>query len=180
MKSVGIFLFLAMTMSMAVAQVRSYVCEPCGNACDSTLYTKEGTCPHCGMKLVEKSSIKFKDLSFDQFCERLRANPKAILLDVRSPGEFTGTATEIPTFGHFKNALNVNITELESKLSELSKYKDREILVYCSHSHRSPRASYFLTTHGFSNVKNMSGGVSTLPVDLKNECLDKFYVRHSK
>ena len=180
MKASCLFILLFMIVNIAVAQVKQYVCEPCGNACDSASYTKEGTCEHCGMTLIEKSSIKFKDLSFDQFCERLRANPKAVLLDVRSPSEFNGTSTEVPTFGHFKNAVNVNITELESRLSELSKYKDREILVYCSHSHRSPRASYFLTTHGFGNVKNMSGGVSTLAADLKNECLNKFYVKHAK
>lgn len=174
----GISILLVLAMNIAMAQVKQYVCEPCGRDCDKTVYNKEGTCPHCGMVLVENASVKFKDLSFEQFCERLRANPKAILLDVRSPAEFNGTATEVPTFGHFKNAMNVNVTELESKLSELSKYKDREILVYCSHSHRSPRASYFLTTHDFSNVKNMSGGVSTLTADMKNECLDKFYVRH--
>ncbi len=45
--------------------------------------------------------------------------------------------------------------------NELSKYKKSEVIVYCSHSHRSPRASYILGTHGFTNVKNMSGGVST-------------------
>jgi len=59
-----------------------------------------------------------------------------------------------------------------------AKYKGQEVIVYCSHSHRSPRASYFLTTHGFKNVKNVSGGVSTLGTTAP-KCLDSYYVKHA-
>ncbi|MBK8290985.1 MAG: rhodanese-like domain-containing protein [Flammeovirgaceae bacterium] len=110
-------------------------------------------CPVCNMKLVEKSTIKFKNLSINEFCDRITANPKAVLLDVRTSGEFNATNTEVMSFGHFKNAINISVEELEGRLSELDKYKDREVLVYCSHSHRSPRASYLLSTRGFKNVK---------------------------
>ena len=154
-----------------------YVCSPCGNDCDKHVYDKPGTCSECGMTLIDKSTIGFSDIDFEGLCARLKANPKAVLLDVRSPGEFKGTATEVPTFGHFRNAINVNITELEARVAELNKYKDQEVIVYCSHSHRSPRASYFLATHGFKNVKNVAGGVSTLAS--VPTCLDKVYVKHA-
>jgi len=54
------------------------------------------------------------------------------------------------------------VQELEKDISTLAPYKDREIIVYCSHSHRSPRASYILTQNGFSNVTNMAGGMSVM------------------
>ncbi|MDZ7646597.1 MAG: rhodanese-like domain-containing protein [Cytophagales bacterium] len=78
----------------------------------------------------------------------MQANPKALVLDVRTLGEFNGTNMEVMSFGHFKNAININVEELERRLSELDQYKDREVLIYCSHSHRSPRASYLLSTQG--------------------------------
>ncbi|MEJ0032816.1 MAG: rhodanese-like domain-containing protein [Bacteroidota bacterium] len=79
--------------------------------------------------------------------------------------------------GHFKNAININVEELESRVDEISKYKGQEVLVYCSHSHRSPRATYFLSTHGFSNVKNVDGGVSTM-TDAERDCLKGSFVSH--
>ncbi len=173
-----IALVLASTSFLTI-QKKEYVCTPCGHDCDKEIHDKPGTCEHCGMAFVEKSTIKFSDLTFEQLCARLTANPKAVLLDVRSPAEFNGTTTDVPSFGHLKNAININIEELESRVGELKKYKNQEVLVYCSHSHRSPRASYFLTTHGFKDVKNMAGGVSTLSAEQSNECMKKIFVKHS-
>jgi rhodanese-related sulfurtransferase len=160
-------------------QQKKYVCSPCGNDCDKHEYDKPGMCSSCGMSLIDRSTIGFKDIDFEAVCARLKANPRAVLLDVRSPAEFQGTTTEVPTFGHFRNAININISELESRVGELAKYKDQELIVYCSHSHRSPTASYFLATHGFKNVKNVAGGVSTLEAN-RPACLVPYYVVHGK
>jgi len=156
---------------------KEFVCTPCGYDCDKEVHDKAGTCSSCNMKLVDKSTVRFKNLSVNEFAKRINENRNAVILDVRSPEEFKGTNTEMPSFGHFKNAININVQELESRLSELSKYKEKEILVYCSHSHRSPRASYLLSTNGFKNVSNMSGGVSTI-VNPSNELLKKYFVAH--
>jgi rhodanese-related sulfurtransferase len=129
------------------------------------------------MKLVDKSTIRFKNISVDELCRRAGSNPDALILDVRSPGEFNGTSTDVETFGHFKNAVNINVTDLETRVKELEKYKGKEVLVYCSHAHRSAVASYFLSTHGFQNVKNMLGGVSTIA---DSNCLKESFVGHRK
>ena len=161
------------------SQAKKYVCTPCGNDCDKHEYDKPGMCSSCGMALIDRSTIGFADLDFEAVCARLKANPKAVLLDVRSPAEFQGTSTDVPSYGHFRNAININIAELESRVGELAKYKDSEVIVYCSHSHRSPRASYFLATHGFKHVKNVAGGVSTLGAT-RPACLGPYYVVHTK
>jgi rhodanese-related sulfurtransferase len=157
-----------------------YVCQPCGQECDNQVYSEPGMCHSCGMTLIKKSTIKFKNIDLEEMCKRIQDNPKIVLLDVRSPGEFNGSNKDIPTFGHFKNAININIGELEGRVNELSKYKNSEVIVYCSHSHRSPQASYFLGTHGFANVKNMAGGVSTLSSPYNSYCLKKEFVAHAK
>ena len=149
---------------------------PCGSACDKEVYGKPGTCSSCHMKLIEKNSLQFENLSADEFCNRITANPNCVLLDVRSKEEFDGSAWR-NTYGHFKNAININVEELKGRMSELAKYKDREILVYCSHSVRSPRAAMMLNENGFRLVKNLSGGVSTLEVK-GDECLEKNFVTH--
>jgi rhodanese-related sulfurtransferase len=156
---------------------KEFVCLPCGRDCDGKVYNNSGQCAACGMKLVDKSTIAFKNISVDELCDRMASNPEAVILDVRSSGEFNGTATHVESVGHFKNAININVDELENRVNEIERYKGKEVLVYCSHAHRSAVASYFLSTHGFANVKNMLGGVSTLsPKD--NACLKRSFVVH--
>lgn len=83
-----------------------------------------------------------------------------VLLDVRTKEEFEGAAD--PNYGSLKNAINIPIDELENRIKSIDHLKNKEIIVYCSHSHRSPRASYLLNQKGFKKVTNMSGGMSML------------------
>ena len=137
-----------------------YRCMPCGSECDKAEYNAEGKCAHCQMDLVPASTINFKEISPDNICNYISGNPQVILLDVRTKAEYEGTAD--PNFGRLKGAINIPIQELDQRVGELEKYKDKTILVYCSHSRRSPRASYMLTRHGFNKVVNMSGGMSAV------------------
>jgi rhodanese-related sulfurtransferase/DNA-directed RNA polymerase subunit RPC12/RpoP len=149
-----------------------YTCLPCGSVCDSAVYDKSGTCSHCNMKLVDKSTIIHKDIEPGKMCSLNEKN--IVFLDVRSAEEFNGTAKD--KFGAIKNAINIPVQELESRMSELEKYKDKEIIVYCSHSHRSPRASYMLTQNGFKKVTNMLGGMSVWKEQVKkSDCNERLY-----
>jgi rhodanese-related sulfurtransferase len=112
------------------------------------------------MPLVKTSSVTFKSVEPSLVCDYIKMHPNVVLLDVRTKEEFEGKAK--PNFGTLKNAINIPVQELESKLLSISHLKDKEILVFCSHSHRSPRASYLLTQNGFTNVTNMNGGMSVV------------------
>ncbi|MFI5156405.1 MAG: rhodanese-like domain-containing protein [Chitinophagales bacterium] len=153
-------LAISLIFILAATHKTQWVCTPCGNDCDNIVYDEPGTCPHCNMKLVDKSTIHFKNIQSDEICQYISSHPNAILLDVRTKGEFEGKSN--PDYGTLKNAINLPVQELESRISELDQYKNKEIIVYCSHSHRSPMASYILTQHGFGNVTNMLGGMSVV------------------
>lgn len=134
----------------------SYACLPCGQDCDNEVFEQPGTCSHCHMKLVDKKTIVHKNTDPENLCHLVKN--KVIFLDVRTAEEYNGTAPD--KFGAIKNAINIPVQELEKRMAELEKYKDQPIVVYCSHSHRSPRASYILTQAGFKDVTNMNGGMS--------------------
>ena len=136
-----------------------YQCMPCGNDCDKTAYDKSGECPICHMILVKKSTVIFKSIQPSDICGHIAKHPEVVLLDVRTREEFEGKTDD---YGTLKNAINIPIQELENRVSELSDMKEKEIIVYCSHSKRSPRASYFLMQNGFKDVANMEGGMSTM------------------
>jgi rhodanese-related sulfurtransferase len=124
------------------------------------------------MKLVDRSTIVHKDIQPDKMCSLDEKN--IVFLDVRTPAEFNVESEN--KFGAIKNAINIPVQELETRVNELEKYKDKEIIVYCSHSHRSPRASYMLTQHGFKKVTNMLGGMSVWNDQVKkNDCNERLY-----
>lgn len=155
-----------------------YVCLPCGSDCDNAVYTKPGTCKHCDMKLVQKSTVVFKKVEPELLCSFIDSvgEKNILLLDVRTPEEFEGRAVD--KFGSLRNAMNIPVQELEKRVSELEKYKDREVVVYCSHSHRSPRASYMLTQNGFKHVTNMQEGMSVWKERVKDKaCNQQLYVQ---
>ena len=167
---ISLYSFSSKNKESSIAIV--YTCLPCGSACDSAVYDKPGTCSHCNMKLVDKSTIVHKNIEPGKMCS---LNEKdVVFLDVRTPAEFNGTAQD--KFGAIKNAINIPVQDLEARMKELEKYKDKEIIVYCSHSHRSPRASYMLTQNGFKKVTNMLGGMSVWKEQVKkNDCNERLY-----
>ncbi|HEX5167820.1 MAG TPA: rhodanese-like domain-containing protein [Cyclobacteriaceae bacterium] len=112
---------------------------------------------------MKKSSIVFNTIQPEALCNYIETHPDVVLLDVRSEREFEERAN--PNYGTLKNAINIPVQELDSRLDELNNYKNKEIIVYCSHSQRSSRASYLLTQHGFNKVINMAGGLHVLKDD---------------
>ncbi len=152
--------FNSFQLTKSNSDADQYQCTPCGYDCDNKLHNSAGTCDQCNMQLVKKSTIHFKTIEPAKLCQYISTHPNLVLLDVRTKEEFEGKAD--PDFGTLKNAINLPIQELEAKIATLNSYKNKEIIVFCSHSHRSPQASYILMQHGFKNVTNMAGGMSVL------------------
>jgi len=77
-------------------------------------------------------------------------NDGAIVLDVRSKGEFQG--------GHIKGSLNIPVDELRNNLSKL-KDKEKVIITCCASGMRSRSAKGILEANGYQKVYN--GGAWT-------------------
>jgi rhodanese-related sulfurtransferase len=160
MKAIAALLLLLFFTSACPLR-KEFRCKPCGHDCDRETFAVAGTCTHCQMALVDAATITQATVAPGKLCNWIAAHPSALLLDVRTPEEFAGKAS--PDFGSLKGAINIPVNELGSRIGELSAYRSRPILVYCSHSHRSSEASYLLTQKGFLQVTNMAGGMSALP-----------------
>lgn len=76
----------------------------------------------------------------------------AIVLDVRETGEWSG--------GHIGGARHITLGQVESRLSELEKFKDKPIIVVCASGNRSTSACNQLKKHGFGKVYSLGGGVA--------------------
>jgi rhodanese-related sulfurtransferase len=127
------------------------------------------------MELVDKSTVTHTNIKISDVCDIIKNNKDILILDVRSKEEFEGTHSTRHE-GRLKGAINININELENRLGELEEYKDKEIIVYCSHAHRSQRASHLLTRNGFTNVKNMLEGISAWN-NYDSSCNSELYIK---
>ena len=91
-----------------------------------------------------------EDITVSDLKNRLDKGEKFYFLDVREEWEY-----EEDNLG----ANNIPLGELPHRISELEKYKDDEIVVHCRSGARSGNAKKFLETKGFSQVRNVLGGI---------------------
>lgn len=92
-----------------------------------------------------------KNISVDELKSRMDAGENLIIIDCREPheyAEFNIGGTLIP-LGRFQTF----------QLEELEDLKDEEIIVHCRSGNRSGQACLILDTMGFTNTKNLSGGM---------------------
>jgi len=75
----------------------------------------------------------------------------ALVLDVREDTEFAS--------GHIVDAKHIPLAKLAERLNELSKYKDKPILVNCQRGMRSAKACEILRKAEFKQVNNLQGGL---------------------
>jgi rhodanese-related sulfurtransferase len=79
-------------------------------------------------------------------------NPDFILLDVRTPEEFTAS--------HLKNAIQIDYYAADFK-TEIDKLdRSKAYLVYCRTGHRSGIARDMMKEMGFTRLYNMAGGIT--------------------
>ncbi len=81
--------------------------------------------------------------------QRKEAGEALVLLDVREEWEYQRA--------HIPDAILIPLSEIPRRLSELN--RDDNIVTLCHHGGRSASAQAFLLQSGFSNVKNMTGGI---------------------
>ena len=85
------------------------------------------------------------------FLREYSANPSAVLLDVRTPGEFRA--------GHIDKAFLIDF-ENQSFLSEIKKLDPaKTYFVYCRSGNRSGQAISQMKANGIKNIYELKGGL---------------------
>lgn len=87
---------------------------------------------------------------------RIDNGDKLVLLDVREPWE--------NQLAKLENSTLIPLGTLSTSLSQLD--KNAEIIAYCHHGMRSGDATGLLLQQGFSNVKNLVGGIDAWSVQV--------------
>ena len=91
------------------------------------------------------------DIHPNELKERLDAGETLLMIDVREPHEW-----EMQTLEGVKT---ISLGEIPGSLGELAAYKDAEIIMICRSGGRSGQACNFLRSSGFTNARNLAGGM---------------------
>ncbi len=136
---------------------------------------KDPNCPICGVNATIKELIDYEEfcgigrgelgqeettirddseeykveINIDQFKEMRDNGNEFVLLDVREYHEYD--------IANFEGSVLIPLGEIEDRLDELN--PEDEIVVHCHHGGRSMKATMYLKDKGFSNVKNLAGGI---------------------
>lgn len=91
------------------------------------------------------------DCTPEELRQRLDEGKAPLLIDVREPEELA--ICRLP------GVLHIPMGDIPSRLTELEKHAEEEIVVICHHGVRSGRVQAFLQRHGFESVRNLVGGM---------------------
>lgn len=107
-----------------------------------------------GFNVFAADVANYIDLSGTDAVEMMKNEKDILILDVRSPQEFTGE------LGRLKGAKLIPVDELNSRLGEIAAYKKKKVMVVCRSGVRSRRASSTLAGNGFEHVYNIAPGMA--------------------
>ncbi len=94
------------------------------------------------------NTVKAPDLNTE-----LAGGATPFILDVRTQAEWDAD-------GHIEGAVLIPVNELPARLSELPADKAAPIVVLCKSGHRGAMVLMYLNTLGYTNVRNLAGGLN--------------------
>ncbi|HVK59825.1 MAG TPA: rhodanese-like domain-containing protein [Candidatus Kapabacteria bacterium] len=106
------------------------------------------------LKMVNDAKRRIKEVTIDQARERLKANSKAVLVDVREDEEWKN--------GHAAEAIHLGKGILERDLEKAIPDPNTEIIMYCGGGFRSALTADAAQKMGYRNVTSLIGGYKGL------------------
>ena len=95
----------------------------------------------------------YKSISAQKGLEIVENQKDVLLIDVRTPQEFTGP------LGHIAGAKLIPLQVLANRLKEIAPYKNKKVVLVCRSGSRSKKAARILVQNGFKNVMEIETGM---------------------
>jgi len=91
-----------------------------------------------------------EDIQIEELKKRMDEGEKLTIIDVREEYEFDEFNI---------GAKLIPLGELPDRIDELDSFKNQEIILHCRSGARSGRAKEYLLSEGFTNPRNLIGGM---------------------
>ena len=94
--------------------------------------------------------LNYGSLTVEELKAKREAGEKFLLIDVREPSEYR--------LANIDGSILKPLGQIMAWMKDLGD-QSREIVVYCHHGMRSDRACQILAAQGFTNLRNLIGGI---------------------
>ena len=111
-----------------------------------------------GGEPLEQSNSGVEEMGVEDLKKKLDAKEEFLLIDVREEFEYE--------IAKIEGSKLIPLSQIESRLAELESYKGKEIVAHCHHGGRSRKALEILSSNGFSNLKNVTGGIDVWSLEI--------------
>ena len=98
---------------------------------------------------MSTSNSNETETDVNELKRKIDAREDFFLLDVREPNEYQ--------IGKIPGSTLIPLGEVPQRVNEIP--RDKEIIVHCKMGGRSAKAAAFLRQQGYTNVKNLKGGI---------------------
>ena len=105
-----------------------------------------------GIPACNRSSNAVSDVSARDILSLSGKTEGPVLVDVRAPTEYAS--------GHVPRAINIPVSEVGERLTELAAHRKEGVVLYCEQGGRAMKAAAILLSAGFSNVRHLKGDMS--------------------
>lgn len=126
---------------------RNKSCPICGDS--PTIRELSQTAISCSAQEPSITDAQVPAITPEQLSSELKNNPSLKLVDVRNKEEYELCRIE--------NSTLIPLPELSSRIGELE--RGEPVVVYCRSGNRSRKAAKLLLSQGFTNVRNLEGGI---------------------
>lgn len=111
------------------------------------------------LSALRGSRTTVPNINGGEFHRLMTEHPDALVLDVRTPGEFHA--------GHIPGAVNIDMMDFNFSAKVESYDRARPVLLYCRSGNRSAHAGTIMTKLGFEKVYNLGAGLFDWNHDLE-------------
>ena len=127
-------------------------CPVCGeNPTQTELIDYEAFCGIPAQNGTDDPMATVPETTVTDLHARREAGTSPFVLDVRKPREAEIASLDADQL--------IPVDELPDRLEELNATKDDEIVIHCRSGARSAKATQLLLDHGYTDVKNLAGGI---------------------
>lgn len=106
------------------------------------------------LNIVNEARPRVEEISIEQAQQKLKANPRAVLMDVREDSEWQN--------GHAAEAIHLGKGILERDLEKTVPDPNTEIIMYCGGGYRSILTADAAQKMGYKKVYSLIGGYKGL------------------
>lgn len=106
------------------------------------------------LKVVNEAKPRVHEVTIEQARERLKTNPKVVLIDVREDSEWQK--------GHAAEAVHLGKGVLERDIEKIVPDPETELIMYCGGGFRSILTADVAQKMGYKKVSSLMGGYKAL------------------